>query len=101
MPGIATVFGGAAISRPGFETPEELEALFKLLESENVNTIDTAQIYGDSEKLLGQAKAGSRFVIDTKHAGGIKPGSTRQDVVNWAKESIEKLNMDQVSLLFL
>lgn len=96
MSGIKSVFGGGGISHAPFGSSQALEPLFALLESEGVKTIDTAQIYGDSEKLLGGAKAGTRFTLDTKHAGGAKPGNTRADLVKWAKESIERLQVDKV-----
>lgn len=95
MPGIKTVFGGGAISRGEFDTAESLGPLFDLLEAGGVDTIDTAQIYGDSEKVLGSANAGKRFTLDTKHPGGAKPGASRDDLVSWAKGSMERLKLDK------
>lgn len=59
---------------------------------------DTAQMYGDSEKLLGQVHAASRFIIDTKHVGGGIPGESSKDkVIARAKQSLEDLQTDAVS----
>ena len=104
MSGIKTVFGAGAVgtSQP-FKDQEGLDALFKLLKSEGVTTIDTAQIYGDtahdSETVLGKAKAGSQFTLDTKYGGGFAPGAKREEVVKRAKESLKLLDVDKVGYL--
>lgn len=103
MSGIKTVFGGAAVgtSKP-FKDQDSLDALFKVLKSAGVTTIDTAQIYGDkshdSETVLGNAKAGTQFTLDTKHGGGFDKGANREEVVKRAKESIKLLGVDKVYL---
>lgn len=99
MSGVKTVFGGATIQKTrGFKNVEELEEVFQVLKDNKVDTIDTAQIYGDSEGILGEAKAGSSFTIDTKVGGGFKPGTaTKEGVVEIAKESLEKIGVDQVN----
>jgi len=104
MSGIKTVFGGAAVgtSKP-FKDQESLDALFKVLKPAGVTTIDTAQIYGDtahdSETVLGKAKAGSQFTLDTKFGGGFAPGANRDEVVKRAKESMKLLGVDKVGRL--
>ena len=96
--GLNVIFGGAAIgnSEPWIDEAYLNEA-FKILESHGVTTIDSAQLYGESEKRLGELKAGDRFTIDTKWLGGWTPGSTtKENIVNSAKESIKKLGVKQV-----
>ncbi|CAD0091772.1 unnamed protein product [Aureobasidium vineae] len=80
--GIKTVFGGGAVGYGAYKTVEECHDIFKILKAHNVDTIDTAQLYGDSEKILGEAKAGDQFIIDTKTPGGFgPPANTAPDVI--------------------
>ena len=60
--GIKTAFGGAMIT-PGraFYTEESCKELMQVLQQYKCNIIDTAQVYGESESLIG--KAGQSFRI--------------------------------------
>ncbi|KAF7190146.1 Oxidoreductase sirO [Pseudocercospora fuligena] len=74
MSGIKVVFGGSAINPDrGFGDIKKLQEAFDLLEQGGCHTIDTASLYGDSEKILGEAGAPKRFTIDTKTRGGFNP----------------------------
>merc|ERR1711939_673655 len=67
-----------------------------------VTTIDSAQLYGESEKRLGELKAGDRFTIDTKWLGGWTPGSaTKEGIITSARESIKKLGVKQVDIFYI
>lgn len=96
--GIKIVYGGATIQDGrAFGTAEGLKEVMKMLKDNGVTTIDTAQIYGESETIIGQAKAGSSFTIDTKAAGGFKAGTATKDgITNGAKESLKKIGVDKV-----
>ena len=93
------VFGGAGFNNfSRFSTPEKVEEVLKVLETESVQVIDTAQAYGTSEELLGQTNAASRFIVDTKYPGGLVPGkSTEEIVIAAGEESLKKLKTDCVS----
>src|ERR1700744_3014748 len=97
--GIKVVFGAAAIgNRAPWVEADYNENAFEILLKQKVNPLDSAQLYGESEKRLGELKAGDRFVIDTKWMGGWQPGwATKENIVNSAKASIEKLGVKQVS----
>jgi aflatoxin B1 aldehyde reductase len=99
MAGVKVIFGGATINTGrAFESKEEIETLFAALKKYDVKAIDTAQLYGESETLLGSVNAGSQFIIDTKWKGGFAAGSpTKENIVKDADESMEKLKMDKVS----
>ena len=94
---LKVVFGGGA-----FISDSSLEHVTEILdglEKAGVYAIDTAQVYGESESLLGQAKASARgFQFDTKVAGGLFPTvhSTKDYVVKAGEESLEKLGTKQV-----
>lgn len=76
--------------------------MLQVLKQQGITAIDTAQIYGSSEELLGQTKAAARFVVDTKHCGGFAPGnSTKEKVVAGAEESLKKLQTDKVRQMAL
>lgn len=97
--GIKIVFGGASIGTQ-YEGEEVIKGLLDKLVSLNVSTIDTAQLYGESEALLGQCGAGERFTLDTKAPGGFDPGSgTEEAIVEKGLESLKKLKVDQVRIL--
>jgi aryl-alcohol dehydrogenase-like predicted oxidoreductase len=101
--GLKVVFGAASIGNrePWIETSYN-EKAFDILLKHGVNTLDSAQLYGESEKRLGELNAGEKFIIDTKWMGGWQPGwATKENIINSAKSSIEKLKVKQVSWLFM
>lgn len=99
--GIKVVFGAAAIgNREPWNEASYNEKAFQILLSHGVNTLDSAQLYGESEKALGELKAGEKFIIDTKWMGGWQKGwATKENIVSSAKASIEKLGVKQVSFV--
>lgn len=93
------VFGTANVTAgsTAFSTVEETVELLDAIEKLGIKQLDTAQLYGTSEQLLGQVNAASRFTIDTKHIGGWVPGnSSRAKVVERGLESLKKLGVDKV-----
>jgi len=93
--GLKLVFGGAAFIKD--VTLEGVTEWLKTLEDLNITVIDTAQGYGASEELLGQAGAASRFTIDTKQSSGFGgPPSTKEFIVSSGKTSLEKLQTESV-----
>lgn len=100
MSGIKTVFGGATIQTGrAFGTVDGLQQALKVLKDNGIDTVDTAQIYGESETLLGEANAGSSFIIDTKAGGGFRGNASKESIIQAAKESKEKLGIKQVCSL--
>lgn len=99
----AIVYGSAPLgNRDPFNKPEDVEKLYSVLLKHNVKEIDTAQLYQESENKLGETKAGERFTLHTKWAGGWQPGwATRDNIVNSAKESMKKLGVKQVDIFYI
>ena len=93
---IKPVFGGAVLgTSKSFPDLASIEEVYKLLEEGGVTTIDTSHDFGNSEEWLGKTGAGKRFIIDSKTAGGIKPGeSTREGIVEQTKELVEHLGVN-------
>lgn len=93
------VFGAAGFgNRDPYLKDEDIKELFSTLKSHNIDTIDTAQLYGNSEQRLGETNAGAEFAFDTKWKGGFGPDGTAEDlIIGKAKESMEKLKVKQVS----
>ncbi|KAF2095823.1 aldehyde reductase [Rhizodiscina lignyota] len=90
--------GGAFLKDTSTEIVQER---FKILQEYGVGTIDTAQLYGKSEEILGRENAASRFAIDTKWPGGWTPGSLEAGaMVESAKESLQKLNTKQIEVMY-
>lgn len=97
--GLLPIFGGASVGSY-FKEPKDVEALYKALKEGGCNQIDTAHIYGDSEKVLGDTGASTKhgFVVDSKAAGGFIRGSgTRAGVLQSVKETLSKLQVEKVS----
>ncbi|KAK3116045.1 hypothetical protein LTR53_003993 [Teratosphaeriaceae sp. CCFEE 6253] len=97
MSGIKNVFGGAGINegRP-FADHKLLTEAFDILEKGDCKVIDTAALYGSSEEILGQVKAGDRFIIDTKMRGGFPASghASKENVLAEAENSRKMLGCD-------
>ncbi|KAF2401386.1 aldehyde reductase [Trichodelitschia bisporula] len=77
--GLKVVLGGAGINPDsGFPTPEALTDAFAVLDEFGVATIDTAQLYRQSETIIGQTDAAAKYTIDTKAKGGFDAGNALQ-----------------------
>ncbi|KAK4893102.1 hypothetical protein LTR27_008442 [Elasticomyces elasticus] len=100
---ITVVFGTAAIgSNPIFGSSDVVQQLYAILDEHGVKIIDSAQLYGNSEAILGDTQAGDKFTIDTKWQGGFKPGNLKkQNVIVTARESIERLRVKQVDVFYI
>ncbi|KAF2152978.1 aldehyde reductase [Myriangium duriaei CBS 260.36] len=101
---IKIIFGGAAIQRDAgnFRTAPQLSELFSVLQAHDVTTIDTAQLYGTSESVLGEHAAGTSFVLDTKAFGGFQRGTaTREGIVREGRASLSRLGVRQVDVFYL
>ncbi|OKL63191.1 hypothetical protein UA08_01880 [Talaromyces atroroseus] len=98
------VFGGGAFMVPDGWTEEKLTELLDYLEKEGIDTIDSAEIYGESESMIGKSKAAARgFYIDTKVSGGLVPTvrATKETVIKSGEESLRKLAADQVDIYYI
>lgn len=102
--GLKIVYGGAAFN-PGYgSTVESVNEVLKFLKQEGITTIDTGQAYGESEDLIGSAKAASQgFILDTKVAGGLWPhvDATKETVIQAGEDSLKKLDTDQVDVYYI
>ena len=87
------IFGSA------FFDPKNAESdkiYLDILERHGITRLDTARVYGDSEKAIGLLGASKKFSIDTK-ARGFSPGSlSRESVLDAMKTSLAELQSDKV-----
>ena len=91
-PPIQIIYGGYV---DGFDG---VPALLDVLQDAGVKHIDTAQLYGKSEEILGQQHVASRFIIDTKDVAGFSPGTgSKEEVLARAEKSLRDLQTDSVS----
>ncbi|KAK6080960.1 aldehyde reductase [Seiridium cupressi] len=78
--GCASVYTGGA-----YDTTATIEELFAVLHEVGITHLDSAQLYGDCEVLLGGANVAARhFTIDSKTPGGwvsgsLEPGKLKAD----------------------
>jgi aryl-alcohol dehydrogenase-like predicted oxidoreductase len=95
---VKIIFGGAVFNTQYGFTADKVSEVLSWLENEGIKTIDSSEVYGDSEELLGAANAaGKGFIIDTKIGGGLAPvESSGERVVKAAEESLSKLKTDSV-----
>ncbi|KAF2258402.1 putative oxidoreductase [Lojkania enalia] len=97
--GVKVAFGGAAWLA---SSVDEVREWLKVLEEAGIEIIDTAEVYGASEEVMGKAGAASKFIIDTKMPGGFSPQLCSKDVmINSCKASLKKLNTDSVDVYYL
>ncbi|KIW06808.1 uncharacterized protein PV09_02488 [Verruconis gallopava] len=104
MAGLKIVFGAASFNPGGnFPTLDDARSVLNILEQNDVRNLDTAQLYGESESILGQLNAGDRFVIDTKSKGGWDAGNSLQpdNLYRLTHESLEKLKVKQVDVFYI
>ncbi|CAN8096223.1 unnamed protein product [Discula destructiva] len=98
------VFGGATLASE-HATPEQIRETLDILKENGVGKIDTAALYADSEECLGRAHAALDFAIDTKHPGGLPTPdpliSKRDKVIESAKQSLAKLQTNQVDIYYI
>jgi aryl-alcohol dehydrogenase-like predicted oxidoreductase len=71
-----------------------------------INFFDTADVYGDSEQVLGKALAGRRpqVIIATKFgiaARGLAGGASREYVMRAAERSLSRLHTEYLDVLYL
>ncbi|KIX98403.1 uncharacterized protein Z520_05704 [Fonsecaea multimorphosa CBS 102226] len=87
------IFGAGFIGNAEpFISEKDIEATYELISKYGVKRLDSAQLYGESEKRLGETKAGDRFSIDTKWLMGWSPGlATKDGIIASAKESVKKI----------
>ena len=103
MSGVHHIYGAAAFSpERRFKTVEAAKEVLDFLEQEGVKQLNTAQLYGDSERTLGELKAGNHFTIDTMGAGGAIPGALKRcELVSRAHASLKKLNVARVNIFYI
>lgn len=103
MGGIKTVLGGGGFN-PGrtFGEPGAVDEVFKIMKEGGCETIDTAALYGESERILGEAHAASQFTIDTKTKGGFAGNgyATKEKVIEEGADSWKKLG-SKVDIFYL
>ncbi|KAK1765061.1 NADP-dependent oxidoreductase domain-containing protein [Phialemonium atrogriseum] len=98
------VFGTTSVhSKGSFKTPEAIASLFSVLRQSGITTIDTAQLYGDSEATLGGAGVAAQgFTLDTKAPGGFIPGSFEPTkLAADAHRSVKLLGVDKLDVFYL
>ena len=102
MAGLKVILGGGVFWHKDQWNPDKLQTFLDCLAAADVKGIDIAQIYGDSEAVLGEAGSRKNFEIGTKLPGVTVPGSLQtEQVVKRTQESLQKLKVDQVDILYL
>lgn len=88
------VLGGGPFGNRATYDPNFLSVVVEL----GIKNIDTATIYNESEAVLGENDAPSRFVVDTKFPGGFgSEPSTKENIIKIGNESLKKLKTKTVS----
>ncbi|CAI4065448.1 hypothetical protein SUVZ_09G0020 [Saccharomyces uvarum] len=79
----------------------DIDEISTILEKAGVKDIDTARIYPDSEKIIGELQLSNRFTIHTK-ASGFSGGCLTKDNINKSiEESLSLLGVPCVETFFL
>ncbi|KAH8681687.1 aldehyde reductase [Xylariales sp. PMI_506] len=103
IPEVTVVFGAGSIgNKESFISDEDLGTVFKILKRHNIRSLDSGQLYGNSEARLGEMKAGDSFDIDTKWLCGHSPGfSTKANILSSSMDSLRKLGIEQADIFYL
>ncbi|PON22081.1 aflatoxin B1 aldehyde reductase member 2 [Trichoderma gamsii] len=89
-----------------FDTQEQLKAVFDAFYARGHRQIDSAQGYsvhapGSCEPRLGEAKAGDRFLLDTKVLSDTAGSHKRETILKAIDVSLERLKVKQLNILYL
>ncbi|CAK7200348.1 hypothetical protein SEUCBS139899_003040 [Sporothrix eucalyptigena] len=102
------VAGGAGYGNlQPFKYDEDLIKGLAVLSANGIPSIDSSQIYGSSEAILGRVKAGDSFTIHTKwgvreaYGDPTRPWATKDFILQSARESIARLGVKQVDIFYL
>ncbi|KAG6356770.1 hypothetical protein INS49_014644 [Diaporthe citri] len=102
MAGLKVILGGGIFWSKDQWNADKLQKFLGFLAAADVKGIDTAQTYGESEAVLGEAGSRRKFEIGTKLPGITVPGSFQtEQVVERTQESLRKLKVDQIDILYL
>jgi aryl-alcohol dehydrogenase-like predicted oxidoreductase len=93
--------GGTFMSEESFGSVEKMREGLSILQAEGIKYIDTATLYGESEKFLGDLGASKTHTIDTKYPGGFAGPSSKEKILATANESLKKLQTNQVDVYYL
>ncbi|KAF2844827.1 Aldo/keto reductase, partial [Plenodomus tracheiphilus IPT5] len=92
------IFGSHQIE---YFSKEDQKTLLDILRRSNINVIDTARVYGDSEKVLGELKAAESFAIDTKTPSFVPNALGRESLVNGIQTSLSLLGTNKVNVYYI
>ncbi|KAI9326452.1 putative oxidoreductase [Zopfochytrium polystomum] len=96
--GLKLAFGAAG----ALWTPENVTAVLDVLARAGIGNLDSARVYGDSEKVIGDHAVADSFTVDTKHPGGvIAGGATKEGVLETAAVSLGLLKTQQVDVYYI
>lgn len=92
------IYGAAALWTA---TDSETSATLDLLAELGIRKVDSAELYGSSEELLGRAHAAVRFEVSTKLSTAMEGAEQASPdiIVRHAQESLRKLQTKAVSSL--
>lgn len=92
-------------NKNGKLTIETIKSIISFCYSNNIDTIDTAQDYGDAEKLIGESYVNPKnFKINSKLKTFNKEIFNKEDMKVWQlnlEQSLKRLKIDSLECLFL
>ncbi|PVH70431.1 Aldo/keto reductase [Cadophora sp. DSE1049] len=96
LPKAKVIFGAAHI-----DTLEELDTVYTALRKHGVTTLDTAHLYGKSERTIGSTGGSKSFLVDTKAAGWTPGSLTATRIKEAMTQSLQDLELSQVNTYYL
>ncbi|KAI1162671.1 NADP-dependent oxidoreductase domain-containing protein [Nemania serpens] len=104
MSPVPLTFGCASVNSGGaWNTPDKIKELFNVLCELGITRLDSGQLYGDCEELLGRADVSQQpFAVDSKVPGGFVPGSLEPGrLVADFHASLKSLGLTKIDTLFI
>ncbi|KAJ5163134.1 Aldo/keto reductase subgroup [Penicillium coprophilum] len=103
MSDVEVIWGGASLmDEVAYPNLESINEVFDILQANGIKHIDTAKFYNNSEVLLGNLHAHSRFTIDSKYPGGFgSEPSTPESFTETLDQSLARLQTDQLDIYYM
>lgn len=89
-----------ATNKNGIVEIDNISAILSQSQSFNINSLDTAQTYGSSEKILGKFNL-SNFKVNTKLLISPVEPQPFNSLINQVKSSLTNLNISKIGTLFI
>src|ERR1022692_2823175 len=88
-------------NRSGPPAPDEARSILRCARAANIDTLDTAMMYGNSERILGSIGTGGLRIVTKLPPLGLQQPNVTAWVRQCVSESLQRLGVDSLHALLL